>query len=546
MIDPDRFSFCIVLRILTLVLTFIKIAGKNIPKVQNMTLFNHKSPGDLPDALKCRLGKYTPIDTSSGSIVLTDEMLKASFYYFSLKATLEAKHFLGKGKYRNDTVEVDGVLYFSGRILPDQQFGGYPHLCEVALDLCRSSFCVPFMDQFSPVAIAIALEIHWNHPDVKHRGVAAIVRQMLKVAYILGGFSLATSIKQGCKRCRVLYKNSVDVAMGPLQDVNLCIAPGFYTSQVDIFGHFKAYSSANKRATIKVWCVIFCCCTTGAVDIRVLEDYSTDSFIQGFIRFSCRVGYPRYLLPDPGSQLVKGCQDMTYSFADTKQKLFSEHGVDYIPCPVGAHYIHGKVERKIREVRKSVQIAVQNERLSIVQWETVMAQIGNSVNNLPIGLKSRISDLEQLDLITPNRLILGRNNDRCGNAPLVICPDHKKMIQTNAKIFRAWFETWLVSYVPTLIERSKWHTSDQPVNIGDVVLFLKSDREFDLQYQYGIISNITKSRDGHIRKVTVQYQNSNETIKRTTERGVRDLVVVSPVDELDIYESLNELYDSCE
>ena len=120
------------------------------------------------------------------------------------------------------------------------------------------------------------------------------------------------------------------------------------------------------------------------------------------------------------------------------------------------------------------------------------------------------------------------------------------MIETNAKIFRAWFETWLVSYVPTLIERSKWHNSDQPVNIGDVVLFLKSDREFDLQYQYGIISDLKKSRDGHIRQVTVEYQNSNETIKRTTERGVRDLVVISPVDELDIYESLNKLYDSCE
>ena len=40
--------------------------------------------------------------------------------------------------------------------------------------------------------------------------------------------------------------------------------------------------------------------------------------------------------------------------------------------------------------------------------------------------------------------------------------------------------------------------------------------------------------------------NSNEPTKRTTRRGVRDLVVISPVDELDIYESLNELYDSCE
>ena len=61
-----------------------------------------------------------------------------------------------------------------------------------------------------------------------------------------------------------------------------------------------------------------------------------------------------------------------------------------------------------------------------------------------------------------------------------------------------------------------------------------------------ILCYLKKSRDGHIRQVTVEYQNSNETIKRTTERGVRDLVVISPVDELDIYESLNELYDSCE
>ena len=236
---------------------------------------------------------------------------------------------------------------------------------------------------------------------------------------------------------------------------------------------------------------------------------------------------------------------MMYSFVDTQQVLFVEYGVDFVPCPVGAHYMHGKVERKIREVKKSVAISVQKKHLSIVQWETLMAQIGNSINNLPIGLKNRVSDIEQLDLITPNRLILGRNNDRCGNAPLIISPDHKKMIESNANIFRAWFEIWLVSYVPTLIERPKWHTSDPSINIGDVVLFLKSEREFDLQYQYGIVSDVKDTRDGHIRKVTVEYQNHHEGTKRTTERGTKDLVMISPVDELDLYESLNEVYENC-
>ena len=86
-------------------------------------------------------------------------------------------------------------------------------------------------------------------------------------------------IKEGCKRCRILNRESIEVAMGPIQDVNLCIAPAFYATQVDIFGPFKCYSVANKRATLKIWFVIFCCCTTGAINIRAMEDYSTDAFV---------------------------------------------------------------------------------------------------------------------------------------------------------------------------------------------------------------------------------------------------------------------------
>ena len=170
----------------------------------------------------------------------------------------------------------------------------------------------------------------------------------------------------------------------------------------------------------------FCCCTTGGIDICVLDDYSTDSVVLGFIRFACRFGYPKYVLPDPGSQLICGFNNMTYSFSDMKQRLSFEYGTEFFPCPVGAHYVHGKVERKIRDVKKSVKISVQNERLSVIQWETIMQKISNSINNLPIGLKNKCEDLENLDILTPNRLILGRNNERCPNGAVTICPDKKE------------------------------------------------------------------------------------------------------------------------
>ena len=77
-------------------------------------------------------------------------------------------------------------------------------------------------------------------------------------------------------------------------------------SQVDIFGPYSSYSNANKRATVMIWILLHCCCVTGAVDMKVMEDYSTEAFLLAFTRFSCRCGYPKTLYIDEGSQLVKG------------------------------------------------------------------------------------------------------------------------------------------------------------------------------------------------------------------------------------------------
>ena len=73
------------------------------------------------------------------------------------------------------------------------------------------------------------------------------MRFVLKIAYIIEGRSLVQKFRINCPRCRFLNKKSVDVAMGPVSDHNLCIAPAFYISQVDIFGQFPAYSYVNKN-----------------------------------------------------------------------------------------------------------------------------------------------------------------------------------------------------------------------------------------------------------------------------------------------------------
>ena len=132
-------------------------------------------------------------------------------------------------------------------------------------------------------------------------------------------------------------------------------------------------------------------------------------------------------------------------------------------------------------------------------------QISNSINNVPIGLGNKAKMFENLDILSPNRLNLGRNNTLSPTGPLQISHDVLKIIESNNDIFKAWFRDWLISYVPTLIEKPIWYITERNITVGDVVLFLKSEQEFDRQYQYGIVVRTIENRDVAVRVVEVEY-----------------------------------------
>ena len=124
--------------------------------------------------------------------------------------------------------------------------------------------------------------------------------------------------------------------------------------------------------------------------------------------------------------------------------------------------------------------------------------------------------------------------------PLQLSCDLRRIVESNREVFDCWFREWLVSYVPSMILQPKWFETERSVRVGDVVLFRKSDKEFDNTYQYGIVDSVVESTDGLVRVVEVEYQNFSENTKRTTKRGVRELIVIHPVEELSIQEELDE------
>ena len=86
----------------------------------------------------------------------------------------------------------------------------------------------------------------------------------------------------------------------------------------------------------------------------------------------------------------------------------------------------------------------------------------------------------------------------------------------------------------------KWLNSDRNSKVGDVVLFPKSDKEFNKHYHYGIISKTKISRDGKIREIEIEYHNHDGNKKRRTIKGVRD-VVLRHLDKIGMMRELNAL-----
>ena len=215
--------------------------------------------------------------------------------------------------------------------------------------------------------------------------------------------------------------------------------------------------------------------------------------------------------------------------------------VDYEHCPTVAHHIHGKVERKIQQIKESIQKTIINERLSILQRETLAAEISNYINNLPLAIGNMTGDLANLDLITPNRLRLGRNNERSPMGPLTVSNNPKTFLKCNEEIFNAWFKNWLITHVPKLMHQPKWFDNERDVKEGDVILFLKNDGALKSTCQFGKIKEIKQSPDNRIRKVTIIYRNHIESINRETRRGVRHIVMIHPVEETSIVTKLGEI-----
>jgi hypothetical protein len=326
-----------------------------------------------------------------------------------------------------------------------------------------------------------------------------------------------------------MLRRTVELELADFPGARTTIAPPFYAVQMDIAMGFPVTPVVKGRDPPKANALVIVCLLTSASSIHALDSTSTVSVISALERHSSRYGVPAKLYVDSGSQLLK-LKDAKFSLHDVHSCDVNGVRFDVIVSTPKAHQAQGRVEAKVKQIRRMLQIMSKStdESHTLLGWETVFARISDALDDLPIarGGPSAASDLGW-DIITPNRLKLGRNNHRQLSGTIQLNNSPQSILEKNRRIQETWYGIFKDRVLLMLPKSDK--VSDRPVRIGDVVIFVFDDnRNQELwEWRLGVIERLVSRTTVEIRYVT---RPGGE--RRLINRSVRNLSVVLPSDEL--------------
>ena len=265
---------------------------------------------------------------------------------------------------------------------------------------------------------------------------------------------------------------------------------------------------------------------------------------------------------DQDSALLKVLSEAEVNLLDTQYAIKKAVRINFDTCPVGGHYYHGLVERKIRTVQEIMaRHEFTSSRLTATGLQSLMKLIESDMNSLPLGYSydQKSSNTPLLKMISPMMLRIGRMTSRNLQGPVTVPSGPKEMMQKVSDLYELWYQVYNDSYVmKTLMDRvPKWFKHDRDLCAGDIVFFRKTEGPLGGGWSLGEIDTVVKSRDNLVRRATIRYVNPGEvgedgkySVARLTDRAVRSLVRLFNVEdttwreEMKVVEDLVNLLDN--
>ncbi|XP_067939763.1 uncharacterized protein [Watersipora subatra] len=160
------------------------------------------------------------------------------------------------------------------------------------------------------------------HRAVAHQGKGITLNEIRSSGYwILGGSSLVASYIHSCIQCRKQRRPTESQKMADLPSERVNSASPFTYVGCDCFGPFIV---KENRKELKRYGVIFTCMASRAIHVEVLDDMSTDAFINALICFIAIRGPIRQLHTDRGTNFIGAANEFAKTFKEGSHNKFTK------------------------------------------------------------------------------------------------------------------------------------------------------------------------------------------------------------------------------
>ena len=155
---------------------------------------------------------------------------------------------------------------------------------------------------------------------------------------------------------------------------------------------------------------LFTCMASRAVHIEMLDDMSTDAFINALRCFIALRGKVRQLCSDRGTNFVGAENELKKALLEVKEEkvkaFLAENGCDFVSNVPSASHMGGVWEHQIRTIRSvlSAILKQENTRLDGSSLRTFFYKAMAIVNSRPLSVENQDDPCEPRPL-TPNDLL---------------------------------------------------------------------------------------------------------------------------------------------